>query len=65
MTDAGHVTICFRSDGRADFFPEGDAEALARRLARLVAILAERPEAIRCAAGACDATCGHATVANA
>ena len=56
-----HLTICFLPDGESKFYPEGnDRQELARRLARLVEILHERPEAIRCAAGACDGTCGHA-----
>ena len=56
-----HLAICFRPDGTIDFYPEGsDRQELARRLGRLVEILHERPEAVRCAAGACDGTCGHA-----
>ena len=65
MTEPAHLTICFRPDGRADFFPEGDADELARRLGRLVLIFAEHPEAVRCAAGACGGTCGHTAMVNA
>ena len=56
-----HITISFPPDGESKFYPEGDDRPeLARRLTRLVQILHEHPEAIRCAAGACDGTCRHA-----
>lgn len=56
--NALHITVCFRSDGTADFYPEGDdRQELAERLQRLVTILHDNPEAIACAAGACDGHC--------
>ena len=56
-----HLQICFGPNGRTDFFPEGhDREELARQLMKIVNLLHGKPRLIRCAAGACDATCGHA-----
>jgi len=55
-----HITICFKPNDKINFYPEGDRKELAVRLRRVVDLLHDRPELIRCAAGACDGTCGHA-----
>lgn len=47
-----HLTICFRPDGRVDFFPRtNDPADLAARLRRLLVTMIEFPGVIRCAAG--------------
>ena len=54
------LTICFETGGTVRFYPEStNADELAQRLGRLVDVLHERPEAVRCAAGACDGLCSH------
>ncbi len=55
-----HLEICFLQDGDVNFYPEGgDRDELAARLAGVVRLLSERPELVRCAAGACAGDCGH------
>ncbi len=54
-----HVTLCVGPDGRVNFYPDGDPERLAERLAFIVQLFSERPTLIRCAVGACDGACGH------
>ena len=54
-----HLALCF--DGSdTNFYPEGpDREEIARRFLQIVEMVHERPELAKCAAGACDGTCGH------
>ena len=61
MSAHAHLTICFGPGGGIDFYPDADAdkEAIVAGLTRVVEILHDDPDAIRCAAGACDGTCGH------
>lgn len=52
--EVDHLTICWGGPGDLSFkvFPDSaDSERLARRLVGFVALLYERPELIRCAAG--------------
>jgi hypothetical protein len=56
---SAHLTICVSPSGGVKFYPEGDAAQLVRGLELVVRAFTERPETIRCAAGACDGTCPH------
>jgi len=50
-----HLCVCVAPDGEVRVYPEPDAdpELPARGPEMVVHMLAERPERIRCAAGAC------------
>jgi hypothetical protein len=56
--DIDHLEICFLPDATAHFYPDTfKPHRLHRRLSRLIKILGQHPQAIRCAAGACQG--GH------
>lgn len=60
-SETDHLTICWAPDGTATFYPDtADAHRLSERFGRLLLQLAKHPDAIVCAAGACDGgRCGH------
>jgi len=49
-----HLTICIAPDGQVTFYPDGNPEQLVHALELLVRAFTEHPQAIRCAAGACQ-----------
>lgn len=53
-----HLTLCLSGDGddvRVQFYPETtQPPRLARRLQKIIVALAEHPDQLVCAAGACD-----------
>ena len=57
-----HLDLCVDADGSVQFYPSGDADALAKALRTIVRLFNENPFAIDCAAGACVAgdCAGHA-----
>ncbi|MBI4641421.1 MAG: hypothetical protein HY731_12050 [Candidatus Tectomicrobia bacterium] len=62
IAEIDHLTLCFLPDGTVNFYPETfDPERLYRRLKRVLKVFRQHPEALRCAVGACDGRCGHAT----
>jgi hypothetical protein len=57
-----HLTICADGTGWIEFYPDrhADPEVLYAALKAIVRLFNERPEALRCAAGACAGECDHA-----
>ena len=50
--EGDHLTLCWLPDGHCNFYPDtADPVRLAKRLARIIDILGENPDAILCAAG--------------
>lgn len=46
MNQHSHLMICFRADGEAEFFPEGDSATIVTRFRELLQFFRKHPEAV-------------------